>query len=174
MKRTRTHCLILLAVALWALPTESAWAQGERGTLTAAPTDQQNFDAAKETSRKKKKRILVALVQEDATKAFRDAQKALGRNLSYEFEVVTLLPDAQGLMKQWGANPLPGTSWFSVHDASGAVMGEGLLSDFLKDGQAFVAAHRLPIEDAEAVLAGALAEAKSSKRRVLVHLGAPW
>lgn len=174
MERIRTLPLVLLVISLWGIGTHVTLAQGERGGLTPARSDQQNFDDAKDTSRKKKKRILVALVQEDATKAFRDTQKALGRNLSYEFEVVVLKPDAQNRMKEWGASPLPGTSWFSVHDATGAILSEGLLSDFITDGEAFVVAQRLPIEDAEAVLATALTEAKRTKRRVLVHLGAPW
>ena len=59
-------------------------------------------------------------------------------------------------------------------DANGVRLGAVDLAPGGGDGRAFLEEHRVPVKDAEVLLKDALGRAKAEKKRVLVHLGAPW
>jgi hypothetical protein len=125
-------------------------------------------------ARKKDKLVLVNWLANEDRSAWKTAQEKLGRTLSYEFEVVALADDAEGLANKLGMKRDEGKSWLSIHDPAGKLLHQGPARELLEGGAAFVEAHRLPEKDGNALLAAALADAKASNRRVLIHLGAPW
>ncbi|MGB0332183.1 MAG: hypothetical protein ACPGPE_10250, partial [Planctomycetota bacterium] len=62
-----------------------------------------------------------------------------------------------------------------VLDAGGAALGSVALGGLDRERLwAFAREYKVAPVDAEATLAGALAQATKEKKRVLVHLGAPW
>ena len=145
------------------------------------------LEAAKAKAAKANKRILVAFLgatceRSASLAAALDGDAALKRCCLYEFEVVRA--DAQKdseLAKRLCVDPKAGTPALLVLDRAGQPIA-ALAPESYADGTKVVTEkliealkpHQATPLDADTVLADALAKAKASERRVLVHLGAPW
>ena len=121
-------------------------------------------------ARKKDTRVLIAWNTRDAIDQAVREDRDLSRFLRNEYEVVVLELDDALIGAPTGAHGV------TALDAGGAKLGELVWRDDLS-GEAlrtFLEEHRVPVKDAEALLAAALEQAKVERKRVLVHLGAPW
>lgn len=134
-----------------------------------------------DVAKKKDKRVLGLLGSAAARERVRSAwgsDRDLAQFVRYEYEVVEVTPeDATGLMTAplFGVVPPAGeVARLVAFDASGTRLGATDLAPAGGDGRAFLEEHRVPQKDAEALLSDALGRAKAEKKRLLVHLGAPW
>ena len=121
-------------------------------------------DQALAKARQKDTRVLVAWGSREALDQAVKQDRDLGRFLRYEYEVVVLEREGDA---GYGLTAL---------DSGGATLGSLTWSDDLTGAslRAFLEQHRVPAKDAEALLAAALDQARVERKRVLVHLGAPW
>jgi hypothetical protein len=110
----------------------------------------------------------------------------LQHELLYEYDLVvlnpTLDPDAAAVLRERGLGDVVG---LGVLDAQGTLLAQQGIAAFRPDQGdeqasdpkkvlAFLAQQRAKPLDAEVQLRDALARAKATKRRVLIHAGAPW
>lgn len=96
------------------------------------------------------------------------------RKLIYnEYEVVHLNPaDNPKLAKAHKIGPCPS---LAVLDPKGNLLKSASAADMTGETyMSWLEANRVPVKDAEVLWADALKQAKAEKKRVLVHLGAPW
>lgn len=130
---------------------------------------------ASERATRKDKRLLVLLGTDDDRAAFNKLSRldrALRRELSNEYETVPA-PLGGSLAAALGVTFTEPTA--IALDAHGARLGAVAMTGLDRERLwAFARKHKVAPEDAEAILAGALAKATKEKKRVLVHLGAPW
>ncbi len=106
--------------------------------------------------------------------------KIAGVPLRYEYELVHFKGDL-GLLSKRLQTPVIAPAWPMVLCAADgkvlsqrAVVPEDPSEKMLQARLAWLAEHKVAMPDAHAHLAAALASAKKTDRRVLVHLGAPW
>ncbi len=132
--------------------------------------------AACTTAAKKDKRVLVHWKDaSDAVPMDASLRKGveMGDFLSNEYEVLGLVRSQHPeLAEAHGASGSGST--LVVLDGGGSVLGRMAGADDLTALQQFLKTHQVPVKDAEALWNNALAEAKRTKRNILVHLGAPW
>ncbi len=158
-------------------------------------TLRQELENARANAEKKNRRVLLMLFQEwhGPSSALADLlrkDEELQHELLYEYDLVVahlqLDPDAPQVAREHGLDPdaLP-KPHLAVLDAQGNVVAQEAGSAFeVVEGDArkpdpkkvldFLAKHQAPYLDAEVLLRGALAKAKETNRRLLVHAGAPW
>ena len=100
--------------------------------------------------------------------------------LRYEYELVHYQGDLGVLSKRLGTALIEPESPMVLCAADGQVLAQRAVvlekpqPKMLQARLAWLAEFRVPMPDARAHLAAALALATKSDRRVLVHLGAPW
>lgn len=167
-----------------------AWAQDKAPVATFDPAADARaaIAHATEIAAKKHKRVLVVWGH-DAHEGDVELHTALRRGKTkswpfyYEYELVAVDVGADGARNQALATALgaSGTPALTVLDAAGKPLANRVASALRKDGAwdqdalgAFLAEHTVAPQDAEDVLAKALARAKAEKKRLFVHLGAPW
>jgi hypothetical protein len=130
---------------------------------------------AAERAVRKDKRLLVLLGGDDDRAAFNQVSRldrALRRELSNEYETVPA-PLGGPLAAALGVTATEATAL--ALDARGAPLGSIAMGGLDRDRLwAFAREHKVASVDAELILARALAQATQEKKRVLVHLGAPW
>lgn len=136
---------------------------------------------ALEVAGKKDKRVLGLLGSDAARQRVRGAwsgDRDLAQFVRYEYEVVDVDPaSADGLMTAallGEAAPADGVARLVAFNANGVRLGALELGPDAGDGRSFLEEHRVPVKDAEVLLNDALGRAKAEKKRLLVHLGAPW
>lgn len=134
-----------------------------------------------EVAKKKDKRVLGLLGSDAARQRVRggwSSDRDVAQFVRYEYEVVDVAPaEVEGLMTAalFGVAPPAGdVARLVAFDANGVRLGAVDLAPGGGDGRAFLEEHRVPVKDAEVLLKDALGRAKAEKKRVLVHLGAPW
>jgi thiol:disulfide interchange protein len=120
-----------------------------------------------------------------------EKDKDVARKLKYEYDVVLIdigrWDKHLDLAAKYGADfKTKGVPYLTVLAADGSVVANSDTGRFepAKDAQsrshdpkklvAFLTEHQAPYRDAEQLLSSALAEARTSERRVFVHFGAPW
>ena len=174
--------VLLLAGVLWAQDKEPASTFDPEADARAA------IAHATEIAAKKHKRVLVVWGH-DAHEGDVDLYTALRQGKTkawpfyYEYELVAIDVGVDGARNQALATALgaSGTPSLTVLDAAGKPLANRVASVLRKDGAwdqdalgSFLAEHTVAPQDAEDVLAKALARAKAEKKRLFVHLGAPW
>ncbi len=98
--------------------------------------------------------------------------RALRREISNEYEAVSA-PLGGSLAAALGVTATEPTAL--ALDAGGVPLGSIAMDGLDRERMwAFAREHKVASADAEVILAGALAQATQQKKRVLVHLGAPW
>lgn len=185
--------LLALALLLGCMPAVPAQEEAppERKPIYDTTTDGKTLvDQALAVARKENTRVLLSwggnwcdwcFVLDDLL----HTDRTLRRTLLYEYELVNIdLGDFNrnmDLADELGANPEASAPYLTILDASGKAVanregadfevGESYdvarLNDFLKENAA-------PPLGAAEVLEAALQEAREEKKRLLVHLGAPW
>ncbi len=147
-------------------------------TLLAEPTPAAlpaELAEASERATRKGKRLLVLLGTDEDRGAFTKLSRldrALRRELSNEYETVSG-PLGGSLAMALGVSATEPTA--IALDSAGAPLGSIAMGGLDRERLwAFAREHKVTPGDAEAILAGALAQAAKEKKRVLVHLGAPW
>lgn len=119
----------------------------------------------------------------------------VSKKLSYEYEVVLVdigrFDKHMSLAEKYGADlKKHGVPFLTVLDATGKVLANQATSPFEKPAPdaggdpyvgyeptkvlAFLTAQQAPAQQAESVLASALARAKAEDKNVFLHFGAPW
>jgi len=137
--------------------------------------------APAEVAKKKDKRIVALLGSDAARQRVRgswSSDRDLAQFVRYEYEVVEVAPsESEGLMTAallGVAPPANDAARLVAFDANGVRLGAVDLAPDAGDGRSFLEEHRVPVKDAEVLLKDALGRAKAEKKRLLVHLGAPW
>ncbi len=132
---------------------------------------------ASATAAFKDKRILVMWGSQDElqpVEASLESDRDLGELLRYEYELVRIDRTAQPeLAAALGVGEGPAA--LTALDAGGKLLGRLVLAQAeVGASAAFLELHRVPIKDAKVLWNEALARAQLEKKRILVHLGAPW
>ena len=139
-----------------------------------APLPAELAEAAERAVRKDK-RLLVLLGSDGDRASFNKVSRldrALRRELSNEYEAVPG-PLGGSLAAALGVTATEATA--VALDARGAPLGSIAMGGLDRDRLwAFARKHKVASVDAEVILADALAQATQEKKRVLIHLGAPW
>lgn len=131
---------------------------------------------AAERAQARDKRILVSWGTEEeqaaANKTIRS--RDLAQLLRNEYEVVSLArSDAPELAADTGAGE--GGSVLSALDAQGNLLARmDAAAPSVEEVRTFLEKHQVPRKDAEQIFRNARERATKEKKRVLVHLGAPW
>lgn len=131
---------------------------------------------ASERATKRHKRILGVFGAEADTKALARSfgrRGPYGAMVSNEFEVVAMDPAAEAELAAAAEATGEGVR-LAVYDAGGKLLASAAAPADEAGTKRFLEAHRVPIQSAQALLDDALARATREKKRVLVHLGAPW
>lgn len=130
---------------------------------------------AAERAVRKDKRLLVLFGSDGDRAAFNKVSRldrALRREISNEYEAVSA-PLGGPLAAALGVTATEPTAL--ALDAGGVPLGSIAMDGLDRERMwAFAREHKVASADAEVILAGALAQATQQKKRVLVHLGAPW
>lgn len=141
---------------------------GEAGDVRSA------WQSVRHLAARKDKRILVSIPGKSAAAGFDEAVRKLGRAFNYEFERLAIPAGEEGLAKELGLEGSPDAHSIAVLDKEGAVLHRAPAGEFLENPAAFVERWKVPAKDARELLERSLGEARRTKRRLLVHLGAPW
>lgn len=137
-----------------------------------------DIDAALAKSKAENRRVLVVWGA-DGDEASRKlvetmkGDKALAKKLKYEYDVVRADASAADLAKRCGAD-LKSLPALSILDADGKPLANGAAPAEAKGLVELLTKHQAEPWAAKDVLDAATAQAKESKRRVLLHFGAPW
>lgn len=133
------------------------------------------LEEASERAVRKDKRIMVLLGTDEDRAAFNKVSRldrALRREISNEYETVPA-PLGGSLAMALGVTATEPTA--VALGARGEPLGSIAMGGLDRERVwSFVREHKVASADAEAILSGALALATKEKKRVLVHLGAPW
>lgn len=154
---------------------------------SAAQSDTRTrIDAAVEAAQARDKRVVLAWTAGpeagDALAKAAAATEVRGQPFRYEYEWLTVdvrRPENSAMAAVYRAGDA--RPWLTVldgvgrpiaqQDASGWMRTTGIDTDALAT---FLDANKVPMPDAEDVLAEGVARAKATNRNVLVHLAAPW
>ena len=161
----------------------------------------QLIDAAVARAKKDHKRVLVQWGGNWCTWCLKldglmRTNKDIAHELLYEYEVVHADAGAKGkntdLMKKFGAKPEEGFPFLTVLDEDGHAVanqesgsleikdenGESVLGDKMGHDPAkvlaFLKKHEAAAQNADQVLAAGLLQARTEKKAVFLHFGAPW
>lgn len=150
------------------------------GVLLAEPAPSKVHTALAEasaTATKRDERILVVWGSEAERAAVRGLSKddaELATLLRNEYRVLELAREDHPALAAVTTDGHAGTA-ISALRADGTFLAARTAAGLDAAGfRAFLTAHRIPQKDAEVLWTGALARAESERKRVLVHLGAPW
>jgi hypothetical protein len=183
---------LLLALIPNVAPSSPTLVQEPRPAQEARPTARTDLAQALAKARAKNRRVLVLVFQEwhgpssDLARVLRE-DREVKHELLYEYDLVkanvTMDADAPAVLRELGLDPdaLERPSLI-VLDPEREVVARVAGSALEQSPQhadpakvlAFLEPHRATPLDAEVVLREALARAAASKRRLLVHFGAPW
>lgn len=148
----------------------------EPAPATAPATVPAALAKASTKATRKDKRILAMIGESAARKTLRESwskDRVMGKFVSNEFEVVGFTAgDEAALAKTAGA--AVGTLRLAFYDASGVFLAAANAPDDLDGLKDLLQNHRIPEKVASDLMAAALSQATAQKKRVLVHLGAPW
>lgn len=131
---------------------------------------------ASATAVRKDKRILALIgdaAQRDALKASWSKDRASAKFVSNEFEIVGFTAEAEPEIAK-GAAASPSTLRLAFYAADGSLLGAANAPSSTEALMALLQQHRVPEKVAADLMAKALGKAAAQKKRVLVHLGAPW
>ncbi len=125
---------------------------------------------------RKDKRIMAMIGDPDARKkleAMWSKDRAMRKFVTNEFEIVGFTAEEETDLAK-GANAAAGTLRLAFYDANATLLAATNAPGNAEDLTALLETHRIPQKVAADLMAKALKQATTQKKRVLVHLGAPW